>query len=44
MFEKIAKWLEKWEITLIGPLLLMSYIYLLIFATVFIAILVKQTL
>jgi len=44
MFEKIGKWLEKWETTLIGLLLLMSYIYLLIFAAVFLAILVKQTL
>jgi len=44
IFEKLERWLEHWEPTLIGLLLLMSYIYLLTFAAVFLAILVKQTL
>jgi len=44
IFEKLERWFEHWEPTLIGLLLLTSYVYLLVFATVFIAILVKQTL
>jgi len=44
MFEKLGRWFERWEETLTGLLLLMSYAYLLIIAMVFLIILVKQTL
>jgi len=40
---KRKRW-ERWEERIITLLLFITYVYLFIFATVFIAILVKQTL